>query len=152
MINGTFTITNWTITNIQLIITTNTPILLTNITIKTITIEAKEPNQCPTPPMIKALTNPGQTILLTLTATPIAAALPMTPQARISRKIRQTLITLGLVLTLLFYLAWALGFTNIAPQLYNPETLKILGTLFIAGVILLLATTLLTTTKQTQNT
>jgi hypothetical protein len=85
-----------------------------------------------------------------LTALPIAAALPNIPRPTISKKLRNYLITLGIALMLLFYIAWALGFTGVAPQLYNQNTLKTLAILFLTGLTITLTTTL--TTKTTNNT
>ena len=149
-LKGEFTVTNWTKTDIKVLLISSTPVLPVNVTIGPITIESTEKAKCPIPGIIEALARPGYTLLMILTALPIAAALPNIPRPTISKKLRNYLITLGIALMLLFYIAWALGFTGVAPQLYNQNTLKTLAILFLTGLTITLTTTL--TTKTTNNT
>ncbi|WP_243668954.1 hypothetical protein [Vulcanisaeta sp. JCM 16161] len=125
------TVTHWTNSSISLVITTNEPVLPTNITVGPILIKPLEPTHCPTPVIIKALEKPGKSLLISLMALPIAVALPLMPKLGPRMRIRRILLILGLTLMLLFYIVWALGFTNIAPQLYEPEVLRVFGILFI---------------------
>ncbi|WP_243675618.1 hypothetical protein [Vulcanisaeta distributa] len=43
---------------------------------------------------------------------------------------------------LLFYVVWALGFTNTAPQFYSPAILRFFGVLFIIGLIITIISSL----------
>ncbi len=134
------TVTHWINSSISLVITTSEPVLPTNITVGPISIKPPlEPTRCPTPMVIKALEEPGKSLLMSLVALPIAAALPLTSRPRLKPRLRKALLILGLTLMLLFYVVWALGFTNIAPQLYEPAVLRAFGILFIIGLITTIA-------------
>ncbi len=132
------TVTHWVNSSISLLITVNEPVLPTNITIGPISIKPLEPTHCPAPMIIRALEDPGRSLLISLAALPIAAALPLMPGLRLRRRMRKALLILGVTLMLLFYVVWALGFTNLAPQLYSPGVLRIFGILFIIGLVIVL--------------
>ncbi|MGC8608077.1 MAG: hypothetical protein ACP5L5_11030 [Vulcanisaeta sp.] len=131
-------ITQWINSSINLLITVNEPVLPTNITISPISIKPLEPTHCPTPLIIKALEEPSKSLIISMAALPIAAALPLMPGLRLRQRMRKALLILGVTLMLLFYVVWALGFTNLAPQLYSPGVLRIFGILFIIGLVVVL--------------
>ncbi|WP_243675617.1 hypothetical protein [Vulcanisaeta distributa] len=96
-LNGTITITNWINSSISLLITTNVPVLPTNITIgPPVLIKSLEPTYCPVPIIIKALERPDKSLLISLAALPIAAGLPLMPGLRIRQRMRRALLILGL--------------------------------------------------------
>ncbi|WP_243665536.1 hypothetical protein [Vulcanisaeta sp. JCM 16159] len=136
------TVTHWINSSISLLITTNVPVLPTNITIGPVLIKSLEPTYCPVPIIIKALERPDESLLISLAALPVAAALPLMPGLRIRQRMRRALLILGLVLMLLFYVVWALGFTNMAPQFYGPVILRFFGVLFIIGLIITIISSL----------
>ncbi len=98
----------------------------------------------------QALEEPGKSLLMSLAALPIAAALPLTSRPRLKPRLRKALLILGLTLMLLFYVVWALGFTNIAPQLYESAVLRAFGILFIIGLITTIASTVMQVTNHRQ--
>ncbi|WP_243679160.1 hypothetical protein [Vulcanisaeta distributa] len=137
VLKSVITVNNWINSSISLLIKTNAMVIPTNITISPISIKPPlKSTHCPTPMIIKALENPSKSLLISLAALPIAAALPLTPRLRLKPKLKRALLILGLTLMLLFYVVWALGFTNMAPQLYEPGgVLRAFGILFIIGLI-----------------
>ncbi|MGC9153084.1 MAG: hypothetical protein ACP5GY_05045 [Vulcanisaeta sp.] len=137
-IKGRFSTNNWINSSIVLLIITGTPVLPVNVTISPITIKSLEPGRCSVQPITWIATKPGKAILIMLTGLPLAIILPNLPRLTISRKVRKYLVILGLALMLLFYIVWALGFTNLAPQLYSPGLLRIFGILFIIGLVVVL--------------
>ncbi len=139
VLRDVITVNNWINSSISLLIKTNAMVIPTNMTINSISIKPLEPAHCPTPAIIKALEEPGEPLLMSLAALPIAAALPLTPRPRLRPRLRRALLILGLALMLLFYVVWALGLTNIVPRLYEPEVLRVFGILFIIGLIAAIA-------------
>lgn len=76
-------------TLINLLITTNEPVLPTNMMVSPITIKSLEETQCLIPTLIKTLKGPGKALLIGLAAMLIVTALPPVSWVKLGRKIRR---------------------------------------------------------------
>ncbi|WP_069807679.1 hypothetical protein [Vulcanisaeta thermophila] len=139
VLNTTITTQQWVNASINVLIVSSTPALPFNITVGPLVVRSLEQRECPTPPMVHLALDPWGLIRYLLLWSPLPIALGALPWTRFGgavRRFRRYFVILGLVLMLLFYVVWILGFLNIVPTLYNEAVLRVFGALFLVGLVM----------------